>query len=511
VTSPVATRVREALPRVLVVEDDPDQRDLIRRRLETEGYDVRVVGSGRAALAALDEVELVLLDQRLPDISGIEVLDAMRGRNPEGPAGGGPSVVMVTGTETGDLIIEAMRAGAVDYVIKDPSYLRSLPAVVERAWRHHEMARRAHSLQHLALLVTSATDRGRIFSEIVHGAQELLGAEACALVLREADLELVATAGDAGDAIGAARALGGDQRTLQLPGTLVVRLPGGADRTLGVLVVRTPRDDAVSGEDLRLAETFASYAGVALDRLRRAELERSLVVELQRAVDQRQEFLAAISHELRTPLACILGFAETLREHRGALSDDDGDDLLARMVRHATDLRRLVDQLLEVATRERGLAPIAAEELDLLATVRASVDDLRPLLADREVRLEIAPTTVLADRSLLGRVLTNLLSNAAKYSPERTPITVRGGPVDDRLAHVEVVDRGVGMTHEEVARVFEAFWRGTEATRQAARGTGIGLALVRDYVRRMGGDVSVDSEPGVGSTFGFTLLRPSSG
>ncbi len=503
-----ATLVRESHPRLLVVEDDADQRELIRRRLEGEGYEVRTAASGEEALESLDDIELVLLDQRLPGTSGIEVLEAINTRDADGALGGGPSVVMVTGMGSGELIIEAMRAGAIDFVVKDPTYLRSLPTVVERAWRHHEVARRAQRLQRLALLVTSATDRERIFSEIVHGARELLAAAACALVLRDEGLELVATAGDAGDAVGAARTIADSQHTLQVPGTLVARLPAGAGSTVGVLVVRHADGRVLSDEELRLAETFASYAGLALDRLRRTELERSLVVELQRTVDQRQEFLASISHELRTPLACILGFAETLREHRDRLPDGERDDLLGRIIRHGSDLRGLVDQLLELATRERGLDPSAATEIDLDEMVRGSVDDLRPLLADREVRLELAPVTVLADETLLGRVLTNLLSNAAKYSRAGAPITVRSRPVSDHVV-VEVDDEGIGMSRQDAARVFEAFWRGADATRNAARGTGIGLALVRDYVRRMGGDVTVESEPGAGSTFSFTLPRVS--
>lgn len=503
-----ATLVRESHPRLLVVEDDADQRELIRRRLEGEGYEVRTAASGEEALESLDDIELVLLDQRLPGTSGIEVLEAINARDPDGALGGGPSVVMVTGMGSGELIIEAMRAGAIDFVVKDPTYLRSLPTVVERAWRHHEVSRRAQRLQHLALLVTSATDRERIFSEIVHGARELLAADACALVLRDGGLELVATAGDAGDAVGAARTIADSQHTLQAPGTLVARLPAGAGSTVGVLVVRHADGRVLSDEELRLAETFASYAGLALDRLRRTELERSLVVELQRTVDQRQEFLASISHELRTPLACILGFAETLREHQDRVPDGDRDDLLDRIIRHGSDLRGLVDQLLELATRERGLDPSVATEIDLAEMVRGSVDDLRPLLADREVRLELAPVTVLADETLLGRVLANLLSNAAKYSRAGAPITVRSRLVSDHVV-VEVEDEGIGMSRQDAARVFEAFWRGADATRNAARGTGIGLALVRDYVRRMGGDVTVESEPGAGSTFSFTLPRVS--
>lgn len=487
-------------PKVLVVDDDPDHRALTLRRLRGVGIEARAASTGEQALAILSGVDLVLLDHHLPGASGLEVLARLTGDE-------GPSVVMVTGAGSEELVAEAMRAGALDYVVKGPQYLASLPAVVERAWRHHELARRANRLQELTLLVTRATDRDEVCGEIVRGARELLDASSCALVLEERELELVAQDGQAADlrhAIDLARrAL--DTHAPADDGSLLVPLSATAGELVGVLVVMRTDGWPFSPEESRLAEVFASFAGLALERMRRLELERALVAELQRTVDQRQSFMAATSHELRTPLTCILGFTETLLRRWEEFGEDGRRDLVARVGHHAADLRELVENMLDFAARQRGREPGACEEVALRQAVSAAIEDLAPMLADRPVRVEVVDAVVRADPYLLARVLSNLLSNAVKYSAVHSPVLVRATAAGPHRMRVEVVDRGVGLPPEETARVFEPFWRGRHATANAARGTGIGLALVKEYVTSMGGDVAATSSPGVGSTFSFTL------
>lgn len=496
----VITLAHPAGPKVLVVDDDPDHRALTLRRLRGSGIEARAASTGEQALAILGGVDIVLLDYRLPGASGLEVLTHLAGNE-------GPSVVMVTGAGSEELVAEAMRAGALDYVVKGPEYLASLPAVVERAWRHHELARRANRLQELTLLVTRATDRDEVCGEIVRGARELLGASSCALVLEERELELVAQDGEAADlrhALDLARrALDADAPPAD--GSLLVPLSATAGELFGVLVVMRGDGRSFSPEESRLAEVFASFAGLALERMRRLELERALLAEMQRTVDQRQSFLAATSHELRTPLTCILGFTETLLRRWEAIGEDSRRDLVARVGHHAADLRELVENMLDFAARQRGRDPGTSEEVELSQAVAAAIDDLAPMLGGRAVHVDVPQVKVRADPYLLARVLSNLLSNAVKYSALERPVAVRALATGPDRVRVEVEDQGVGLPPEETARVFEPFWRGRQATENAARGTGIGLALVKEYVTSMGGEVGATSRPGVGSTFSFTL------
>jgi signal transduction histidine kinase len=491
--------------RVLVVDDDPDHRALARRRLTDAGIDVAVAGDATEALGQLAGVDLVLLDYRLPGMSGIDALAAIRDQD-------GPSVVMLTGMGSESVAVEAMRAGAVDYVVKDGSYLSSLPQIVERAWRTHDLTRRAGELQRVALLVTSAAEREDIFAGITEGARRLLGAEACALFVAGSDgLALEAVAGelprDEAALRGAAAVAlanrrgpmdGGDTRQLLVP------LPSREGEALGVLAVLTEHPRAYVAGELELALTFASFAGLALANLQQHELEQSLVAELQEMLDLRRELVASVSHELRTPLTCISGFAGTLDRLWDSLSEEDRRRFVDRIRHHGAELTELVEGLLDFSAAEAGRLSAHVTDVDLKREVEAAVEEVAPLVAGRPLTVECAEQRrVSADPTLLRRTVWNLLSNAVKYSEAGTPIAVRTLP-HGRYVRVEVIDRGVGLGPTEVDHAFEPFWRAKPGTSRT-RGTGIGLALVRDYVVLMGGDVGVQSEPGKGSTFWFTL------
>ncbi|MCU1448585.1 MAG: hypothetical protein JWP02_755 [Acidimicrobiales bacterium] len=490
---------------VLVVDDDPDHRYLAQRRLERSGIEVRVAADADDALRAIGGVDLVLLDHRLPGTTGLDILPVIVGH--------GPSVVMVTGMGSEGLAVEAMRRGAVDYIVKDPSYLEILPQIVQRAWTHHDLVRRAGELERIGLMVTSASARPEVFAEVVEGARRLLRADGCALfVLAESGLVQEATAGEqVGDRArllsDARQLLASPHRSFDGEGRMLVPVPPAEETPLGVLAVLTNERRSFEPEERRLAVALAGYAGIALGSLRRLELERSLVAELQHTLDLRRELMASVSHELRTPLTCITGFAETLRVHWPGLSDQDRQTFVDKICHHSSELGDLVERLLDFSEVEAGRVSVGIQDVDLRTEVEATVVALGPLVEGRSVEVDVQATTVTADSVLLRRTLTNLLSNAVKYSERGSPIAVRAA-VEGGVARIEVADRGMGLTDEEAARAFDPFWRATHVATNSMRGTGLGLALVKEYVRVMGGDVSVESEIGQGSRFIFTLPLP---
>jgi signal transduction histidine kinase len=492
---------------VLVVDDDPDHRYLAQRRLELAGFEVRLAANADEALAAVDGVDLVVLDHRLPDTSGLDLLPVIVGR--------GPSVVMVTGMGSEGLAVEAMRRGAVDYIVKDERYLDILAEVVWRAWLHHDLVHRAGELERIGLLVTSASARPEVFTEVVEGARRVLRADGCALfVLAESGLVQEATAGtylgDRERLLSEARQmLAVPEGTMADDGRLLVPVPPSESTPLGVLAVLRREPRPFAPEERRFAVALASYAGIALGNVRRLELERSLVAELQQMLDLRRELMASVSHELRTPLTCVSGFAETLRVHWASLSDEDRLMFVDKICQHSSELGDLVEGLLDFSEVETGRVTAGIERVDLRQEIEATVAALGPLVTGRSINVDVCPTAVMADAALLRRTLTNLLSNAVKYSEQGKPITVRASATAE-VARVEVIDQGTGLTAEEADRAFDPFWRASRVANNNLRGTGLGLALVKEYVRVMGGDVFVESEPGRGSTFIFTLPLPES-
>lgn len=369
-------------------------------------------------------------------------------------------------------------------------------------------------LRELSLLVGSLAERAEVARRIANGGAKLVRAHGCAVRPLPGDEPegLEAAAGELPDpaivaevASGALRTRGpfarpsGDERGE----VLGVPLTGSDDHLLGALVVHR-RDRPFDEEDRSTVAAFASFGAVALDNARRLALQHALVEELQEVVDRRRDLIGNITHEFRTPLACIEGFSTALIDGWERYSEAERQELVHRIAHHGEELDDLVSRFLDFTVTERGGLTARTGDVDLAAAVQQAVDALAPLLSERQVEVDVPTLAVSADDALLRRTLTNLLSNAVKYSSPGSRVTIRA-VADAVRVRVDVVDEGAGLTVQEAARAFEPFWRGGDPTTRMQRGSGLGLALVAEYVRAMGGSTGVTSEPGRGSTFFFTL------
>ena len=264
-----------------------------------------------------------------------------------------------------------------------------------------------------------------------------------------------------------------------------------------------------------LDETSQAIAYSRELEAKRRELEQA-TAELRHANERLQEldrmkddFVSTVSHELRTPLTAIRATAEILHDHPDtppAKREQFVDILL-----HETErLTRLIDQILDLARLESGRATWAAEPLDPREVVQQAQAATEGLFASRGVRLvtnappQVPP--VLADRDRLMQVLMNLLTNAVKFcTPGTGLVQVELIVADGGLLRVQVRDNGVGIAPEQQAGIFEKFRQAGDRINQPAGGFGLGLPISRLIVRQCGGDLWVESEPGRGSTFSFTL------
>jgi signal transduction histidine kinase/HAMP domain-containing protein len=369
-------------------------------------------------------------------------------------------------------------------------------------------------LRELSLLVGTLSEREEVARHITDGSMKLVRSDGSALCSPpSSSLTVVeATSGTMPEhhyiedlGAGALRTGGAFRRSFDNDGTNLLAVPLAANdgERLGIIVVNRlnqPFDE----EEAELLSAFASFAAVALDNARRLDLQHTLAAELQDAIDRRRDLIGTITHEFRTPLTCIEGFSSALLDGWATYSDEERRELVARIGRHGEELDDLVTKFLDFTLTERGgvsarIGPVALDEA--IAEAAAS---LAPLLADRRVEITVPSVVVAADASLLRRTMTNLLSNAVKFSAPGSLVAVRAF-VDGTRARIEVIDEGVGLTVQEAARAFEPFWRGGGATTRSTRGAGLGLALVTDYLRAMGGSCGVTSEPGQGSTFYFAL------
>ena len=226
-----------------------------------------------------------------------------------------------------------------------------------------------------------------------------------------------------------------------------------------------------------------------------------------RLEEARADFVATVSHELRTPLASIHGAARTLRSREDDLHSGTRRDLLEIVVEQSERLAHLVDQVLLANQLSSKSAHVERRSFDAATAVRDAVEGLRPALpSEIELELHLPPTLprVLGDPERVRQVLANLLENAAKYSPGGGRVDVVVNAEDD-VVQFTVRDEGLGVPHNEQARIFEKFYRLDAGMRRGVGGSGLGLFISRELVELMGGRLWVRSQPGVGSTFAFEL------
>jgi signal transduction histidine kinase len=223
--------------------------------------------------------------------------------------------------------------------------------------------------------------------------------------------------------------------------------------------------------------------------------------QLREADRLKDEFVALISHDLRTPLTSIMGYLELTLEE-GELSKRQSG-YLEIVDRNAKRLLGLVNDLLFVARLEAGELDLHPSELDLAAVVRQTVSEAEPRAAASGITLtcEAEPVpTVSADRGRIFQLLDNLVSNAIKFTPEGGDVRVSVAQANGAV-RLEVADTGIGIDADEQRRLFERFFRASTAAERQIPGTGLGLYIARAIVEAHGGSISVESEPGRGTSF----------
>jgi PAS domain S-box-containing protein len=515
--------------KVLLLEDSPDDAELLVAELKRAGFAPRWnrVDDEPGLRAGLEqEPEIVLADYNLP---GFGALHALRLINtlPDPPP-----VIVVSGALSEDSCVEALRRGAVDYLLKDR--LARLGPAVEHALAQRRLDHARHKAE-----AQSREHERRFRAAFDHAPVGMAVTEPDGVVI-EANAALLSMTGRSLDDLRGRpldEVVMPDDRPV-LAGYLDLLCGGGDGERRG-----RPRetDDALGGRparELRLTGrqgkvTWTQYSASLIGECSRGHIvhqiaditaRRRAEQALQRQAEQlarsnaelqevdrlKSEFIATVSHELRTPLTSIRGYTEILAEDVNGVFNDDDRRIISIIDRNGRRLLSLIDDLLTFSNIEAGTLVLARGPVQMADVLDSACEAVRstaqPQLA---IRLSIPARlpAIDADGPQIERVMLNLLSNAVKFSPGGGTVTVTAR-AEPREVVVSVADTGMGIAEAEQTRLFSRFFRSAEAQRLAINGSGLGLAISKSIVEAHGGWIGLSSTPGVGTTVSLGLPVP---
>ncbi len=279
------------------------------------------------------------------------------------------------------------------------------------------------------------------------------------------------------------------------------------DKGIGVVFVGRAVPQAFSDKEVALLRTFADQAVIAIQnaRLFREINEKSTQLEI--ANRHKSEFLANMSHELRTPLNAIIGFTRIVMRRSKEQLETKQYENLEKILSSGHHLLQLINAILDLSKVEAGRVEVNAAEVALAPVLEQCVKTVEPLVRAPAVRLirqfDGGLPQVYQDEEKLRQIVINLLSNAVKFT-ERGTVRVEAKANGESFA-VAVADTGIGIAPDKLEHVFEEFAQADASSTRMYGGTGLGLTIARRLARLMGGDISAESAPGVGSTFTLTL------
>jgi len=487
--------------RVLVTDDERPIREGCNRVLTGKGYEVLLAENGQAALEILEKepVDILLLDLKMPVMGGEEVLEVVRTRYPQLP------VIIITGHGTVDTAVQCMKEGAYDFITK-PFQLDPFLIVVQRAAdkRRLEEKTRLFEEERNKNLYDLALEKSRV-TTIIHcmGNGVMVTNRRLEVVLHNPAL----------------------MRLLEISRRMETPFP-----VTGILkehaLLRT-LESIVAGETSETEATVQEItAGRNVLRAVSAPLmgpEATLVgtvtvlediTDFKQLDQMKSDFVNMVAHELRSPLVAMRQLNSVLLDGLAGPLDEKHRDFVSRGTKKIDSLLDLIKDLLDVAKIEAGKFVQHQVPTDLCHVLRELTALMEPRARSQGIELTCvieALRPVHADPKSMEEIFSNLVSNAINYSPEGGKVRVTGRELGDYV-EIKVEDTGVGISPEELPKIFDKFYRVKHPKTRKVTGTGLGLAIVKGAIEAHHGTIDVESVPDKGTTFKVLLpvMRQSS-
>jgi len=486
---------------ILVIDDEQIMRDGCTRILIKDGWGVTTAENGNQGLdqirACPEKIDVILLDLMMPGMSGMEVLDQVR------TIDSNLIVIVITGYATVESAVEAMKKGAYDFIPK-PFTPDQLRIVVRRALEKRTLQKETEFLrkEREKSLRDIATEKSKIKTIINCMGDGVLvcDRDGCVVLSNPAAGRMLKTPETS--------LLGNylSQCNL-LPELSKIIEESLKSKDLGYTSLSQELSLDESGEVYLRAHTAPVRNDVG-------ETIGSVTVlqdisHLKELDKMKSDFIAMVAHELRAPIAAVeQQLTVILNKMAGDVTEKQGQ-LLSRAKERTRGLLDLIRDLLDLSKIEAGKMVQYKEPMNLQEVIQRVVDLMRAEAENKKIDLQFSPlphmSSIQADRNSMEGIFTNLISNAIKYTPEGGKVWITLGE-EGGFVKVAVSDSGIGIKREDLPRIFDKFYRvKTTETRQIV-GTGLGLSIVKSIVDAHLGLISVDSEPGKGTT--FTVLFP---
>jgi signal transduction histidine kinase len=528
--------------RVLLVEDNEDDALLIRETLSETTVEIERAECLATALEHLakERFDAVLLDLSLPDAQGLDTIGRVLGQSPAVP------IVVLTGLNDEEAAVKAVEAGAQDYLIKGQVDGQLLTRALRYAIQRHRAEERLKErnrellvLKRISETILGSLDLNLVLDRLLEEAMlsgsfdlgniRLLNPTddtlEVAVVRGYRHSENVLSHRRISRTIQAAQSRFGDRlfrepcieehvqacsglRTMKKEGIeSFIEVPVRADgEVVGTiqLASRTPRK--FRRAEVSLLATIGNQMGIAVQRTQLYEETRRQARELEKASKLQADFSAMIAHDLRSPLMNIMGVADVMIEGMFGAVTEEQKKWLRRIQGSLVDL---VSDFLDVAKLESGYVELNREAVNIAALIEKSVESHRLLALDKKISIKgvIDPAlpSIHADPRRLDQILSNLISNAIKFTGEEGHLEVGAAHAGATLVKVWVKDDGVGIPSDDIGRLFEKYRQAGNVRQSNQKGTGLGLVICKMIVEAHGGKIWVESAEGRGSTFIFSL------
>ncbi|MBN2001807.1 MAG: response regulator [Anaerolineae bacterium] len=485
---------------ILIVDDTPANLRLLSSMLTQQNYKVRMAPTGRLALlnAQSSPPDLILLDIKMPDMSGYDVCAQLKAD----PRTQGIPVIFISALDQTEDKVKAFTSGGVDYIVKP----FRLEEVVARVKTHVAL----HALQHR--LEEQNLELRKLSLAIEQSASSIVITDASGTIQYVNPFAEEVTGYTLDEMLGEnPRILQSGEQSLEFYQNLWQTITRG-QIWRGEFHNRR-KDGSLFWESATIAPVHDSagkitnYIAIKEDITEQKQAQESLQQYAEQLTAQNAEldaFAHTVAHDLKGPIGVITGFAEVLIRDLRVLSLADLDDSLHRMLRVGQKLDSIMEELMLLAGIRKQT--IVAQPLEMGKVVREVIERLQVRVQERQAEITLpdegAWPVAMGHAGWIEEVWANYISNAIKYGGQPPQVTLGATPQPDGQIRFWVQDNGLGLSEEAQQRLFTPFTRLDQAR---IKGHGLGLSVVRRIIEKLGGQVGVESTPGQGSTFYFTL------